>query len=54
MAYAQKSFFGYFGQNWAKIKNIFFGNSFQIEVSKKVINPQKFCLTKLISKKLVF
>ena len=54
MTYAQKSFLGYFGQNWAKIKKKIFSNPFQIEVSKKAIKPQKYCLTKLIFKKLVF
>jgi hypothetical protein len=51
MTYAQKSFLGYFGQNWAKIKKKFFGNSLHIAVYKKAIKPQKFCLTKLIFKK---
>jgi len=54
MTYAQISLLGYFGRNWAKIKKNFFGNSFQIEVLKKAIKPQKYCLTKLIFKKLVF
>jgi len=54
MTYAQKSFLGYFGQNWAKIKKNFFGNSFDIAVYKKAIIPQKYCLTKLILKKVVF
>jgi hypothetical protein len=54
MTYDQKSFLGYFGQNWAKIKKKSFGNSFQIEVSKKAIKPQKYYLIKLIFKKLIF
>jgi hypothetical protein len=54
MAYAQKSFLGYFGQNWAKIKKKFFGNSLHIEVNKKAIKSQKYCLTDLIFKKVVF
>jgi hypothetical protein len=41
MTYAQKSFLGYIGQNWAKIKKNFFGNSLHIEVNKKAIKPQK-------------
>jgi len=35
-------------------KKKFFSNPFQIEASKKAIKPQKYCLTKLIFKKLVF
>jgi hypothetical protein len=54
MTYAQKSFLGYFGQNWAKIKKKFFGNCYHIGVYKKAIKPQKQCLTKLIFKKVVF
>jgi len=54
MTYAQKSFLGYFGQNWAKIKKKIFGNSLHIAVYKNAIKPQKYCLTKLIFKKLVF
>jgi len=54
ITYAQKSFLGYFGQNWAKIEKNFFGNSLHIAVYKKAIKPQKYCLTKLIFKKLVF
>jgi hypothetical protein len=53
-SYAQKSFLGYFGQNWAKIKKNFFGDSLYIDVYKKAIKPQKYCLTKLIFKKVVF
>ena len=34
MTYAQKSFLGYFGQNWAKIKKKFFGDFCYIEVYK--------------------
>jgi hypothetical protein len=45
---------GYFGQNWAKIKKKFFGNSLHIEVYKKAIKPQKYCLAKFIFKKVVF
>ncbi len=43
MTYAQKSFLkmGYFGQNWAKIKKNFFGNSIHIAVYKKSIKPQQ-------------
>jgi hypothetical protein len=41
MTYAQKSFLGYIGQNWAKIKKNFFSNSLHIEVNKKAIKPQK-------------
>jgi hypothetical protein len=37
MAYAQKSFLGYFGQNWAKIKKNFFDYSLHIAVYKKAI-----------------
>jgi hypothetical protein len=54
MTYAQKSFLGYFGQNWAKIKKKFFGYSLHISVYKKAKKPQKFCLTKLIIKKVFF
>jgi hypothetical protein len=54
MAYAIKSFLGYFGQNLAKIKKIFFDYSYHIEVYKKAIKPQKYCLTKLFFKKVVF
>jgi hypothetical protein len=54
MTYAQKSFLGYFGQNWAKIKKNFFGNFCYIEVYKLAIKPQKYCLTKFIFKKVVF
>jgi len=32
MAYAQKWFLGYFGQNCTKIQEIFFGDSFYIEL----------------------
>jgi hypothetical protein len=41
MTYAQKSFLGYFGQNWAKIKKKFFGNSLHIAAYKKAKKPQK-------------
>jgi hypothetical protein len=37
-----------------KSKKKFFGNSLHIAVYKKAIKPQKYCLTKLIFKKLVF
>jgi hypothetical protein len=37
-----------------KSKKNFFGNSLHIAVYKKAIKPQKYCLTKLIFKKLVF
>jgi hypothetical protein len=32
----------------------FFGNSLYIEVYKKAIKPQKYCLTKLIFLKVAF
>jgi hypothetical protein len=32
MAYAQKWFLGYFGQNWAKINKIFFGKSVHVDI----------------------
>jgi hypothetical protein len=54
MPYAQKLFLGYFGQNWAKMKNLFFDNSLYIEVYKKAIKLQKYCLTKIIFNKVVF
>jgi hypothetical protein len=54
MAYAQKSFLGYFGQNWAKIKKKYFSNSLYIEVNKKAIKPKKYCLTVLFFLKVVF
>jgi hypothetical protein len=53
MRYAQKAFLGYFGQNRAKIKKKFLVKPF-IEVYKKAIKPQKYCLIKLIFKKVVF
>jgi len=32
MAYAQKWFLGYFGQNWAKINKNFFGKSVHVDI----------------------
>jgi hypothetical protein len=54
MTYAQKSFLGYFGQNWAKIKKIFFGNSLYIAAYKKPKKPQKYCLRNFLSQKVFF
>ena len=54
ITYAQKSFLGYFGQNWAKIKKNFFGNSLHIAVYNIAIKPQKYCLKNLFSKKFFF
>jgi hypothetical protein len=51
MTYAQKSFLGYFGQNWAKIKKKFFGNSLYIAAYKKPKKPQKYCLNSFYPKK---
>jgi hypothetical protein len=37
-----------------KSKKNFFGYSFNIQEYKKAIKPQKYCLTKIIFKKVVF
>jgi hypothetical protein len=54
MTHAQKSFLGYFGQNWAKFKKKFFGNSLYIAAYKKAKKPQKYCLKKFLSQKVFF
>jgi hypothetical protein len=54
MTYAQKSFLGYFGKNWAKIKKNFFGNSLYIAAYKKAKKNSKMLLTKVLSQKVFF